>query len=418
VLGIESITLDVYEGLFLELKPCASMTFEDVCMLALVGHDLRRDGKHSGTRATVGHARAMHFLLKGDAVQTNGTRSLVRLPSHRHGDGEHLRWELRHLMPALNFSLTAMNPLKSFVRRDVRTWTGLFDTFGLSPVTEHFGRPATSLKRKGAHDELAEASDEFWVSTGGLFVLLLHFETKRRNQLDQRLTEAVAELIATMTLEDGSYDVVLLPGIDLASAALCQQLPLDSGRCACINSLSRDMDGIRGVCPRMKVLHCMRLMFGYSDCKSCAAWLGHVVKKSANLVDTRASEWGDFDPLVHPELLLVGPSGSKRRRLAKGFKDAVGLQAMEDKRSNTVSSMLKAVYPQMQKNCHRIVYEQLWEHKAATELAGRKLHVVHSASDGCRVGKPAREYLGVYLWFAREQLASCLPPVVFPCPFY
>lgn len=80
-----------------------------------------------------------------------------------------------------------------------------------------------------------------------------------------------------------------------------------------------------------------------------------------------ADDWGANEPLKHPHLNLLGPTGKKRRRLSKSFKDAVGLQAMADKRSNTVSGMLKAVAPEMQEQSHRITHEMLWEHKAATE---------------------------------------------------
>lgn len=125
-----------------------------------------------------------------------------------------------------------------------------------------------------------------------------------------------------------------------------------------------------------------------------------------------ADDWGANEPLKHPHLNLLGPSGKKRRRLSKSFKDAVGLQAMADKRSNTVSGMLKAVAPEMQEQSHRITHEMLWEHKAATEHLALVPHAASRISDGRRVGKPARESLHIYLWRALQQIASCLPPAV------
>ena len=104
----------------------------------------------------------------------------------------------------------------------------------------------------------------------------------------------------------------------------------------------------------------------------------------------------------------MGPSGKKRRKLDLQFKIVVGIRAMETKRANTVSSMLLAVALGLQKNCHRIVSEQLWHYKAEVELASQQLPVIHVASDGCRVGKHAKEYLGVYLRFRRDCIVACL----------
>ena len=149
------------------------------------------------------------------------------------------------------------------------------------------------------------------------------------------------------------------------------------------------------------------------ECEACGAWAGELIGQLAEAIDDTAERWGSYDPLLHPDLNLVGPSGKKRRRLHKGFKDAIAVKALQDKRASSVSSMMRATCPDLAHNEHRLVHGSLREHLAATLLAASELHVVGVVFDGMRVGKPARELMPPYVWFARERVGSSFPPAVF-----
>ena len=110
----------------------------------------------------------------------------------------------------------------------------------------------------------------------------------------------------------------------------------------------------------------MKQMLRRHDCKAIACWLGILLSGIADLINGRAVEWGQYNPIHHEDLNLMGPSGVKRRRLHKGFKNAVSIEAMEEKKSSSVSSMMRAsCSASMQKNYSRIFNENVWEHKAA-----------------------------------------------------
>ena len=156
----------------------------------------------------------------------------------------------------------------------------------------------------------------------------------------------------------------------------------------------------------------LRGMFEARDCKSIAKWLSMLLTDIACFIDTDVETWGAYDALQHTDLNLMGPSGSKRRKLNKGFKDAVRLTAMHNKRAATVSAMMRATCPDLSRSSYRVMTEHLWEHRAATIQTALHLHVVGLCYDGVRIGKPARELVPIYCWFGRERLGSAFPPAV------
>ena len=49
--------------------------------------------------------------------------------------------------------------------------------------------------------------------------------------------------------------------------------------------------------------------------KATAQWVGSILTECASLIEGNVSDWGPYDPLLHPDLNSGGPSGSNCRKL-------------------------------------------------------------------------------------------------------
>ena len=64
---------------------------------------------------------------------------------------------------------------------------------------------------------------------------------------------------------------------------------------------------------------------------------------------------------------------------------------------------------------NRLERDIIHDHQAALWMGCKDVHVLACSGDGCRIGNPARELLGSYVWVGRRRTAGVLPPQVAGC---
>ena len=353
----------------------------------------------------------MAYLLEGTAVDIRGAVHPVKLPCFVRPTFACLRWELQHVYRAIGFSFTPSSTVAKLYNDHSKRLEALLTSLGLH---EHgqYGRPFRALRARDEDEALVDASDVYWASSVGFLSLLMHYSVERRLLEHKRICDAIGQLVVSKTIRASSYDALpLQERYRPTFHGLCGAHPNAAGRCACMVAAVEKLDNIDACTPQVRMWKSCNILFQFRDCPACMKWLGKTIDSMSQCIDESPGDWGTYDPLMRSDLSVLGPAG-KRRRYSKAFKDAAGVQAFQKHRGASTYSILRAVAPGAQGNATRIACEVLWEHQAATEHVARSLHVVWECSDGVRIGKPAREYMPIYLQFAREKLVSCLPPAV------
>lgn len=202
------------------------------------------------------------FRVRGDYVLSSGIASSFDLFSHRITQDLPLRWELRYLFPALGYFHTSQNIATHVrVKEFNSVWTVKFPRMGLRPFNEHFGKPRQSFRVLAAND--GDASNDFWISSGGLVGLFLQVRASRKTKEDRERSLQVSNLVLTKILpaDVASATSFLTPASDVSS--LCQQLPLQNGSCHCLSSVVREIAGndSLAVQPQVRLLNAMSCMF-------------------------------------------------------------------------------------------------------------------------------------------------------------
>jgi hypothetical protein len=349
---------------------------------------------------------AAGFLSSGDSWRAN-------LFCHRSptGDGS-IRWELRHLLPAVGYIETSsQTALRCRVATNRVAWQASFAHCGLVPFTDHFGDSYHALRCKRRETELANASQEYWVSTPGVIGLLLHWRANRIRS-ERELVLAVANGFINRILEPARVEDLPTTEPDVAVQALCTAAPVNGLKCV---HLTRALQSVNRLAesstPQTSVFGILECLFAYADCAAVSKWIANILTGISTNVDARS--WGVYDVLKDEDGLLLGPSGKKRRRLPPAFKEAVAGRAIAENRGHSAEAVLRAIDPTRAGHGRGIHMEHqlVREMQSASWIGFEQLHHVHFTSDGVRVGQPALELFANYCYNPRERFGTPCPPM-------
>lgn len=176
----------------------------------------------------LGRADVERFKLHSTISLTSGTNVSVDLFAHRYPDSPSLRWELRYVLPAIGLHHTPRSTAPHVrVKDSWNTWVSLFNRTGLTPTEAHLGRPLQHYVHKNVADSFeSDASEEMWVSTGGLLVLFLFWRVNRRRLDDKERTFLASESFISRALDvDAARSIVILEP-DSNQKLLCTQPPM------------------------------------------------------------------------------------------------------------------------------------------------------------------------------------------------
>ena len=157
------------------------------------------------------------------------------------GDGE-VRWEFRHLLQSAGYKS------KSHTTKVCKRWSALkphwllaCDKLGLR-YEDHFGESAHSLRSRdhGLEGVDDDAEQEYWTSTAGMVIAMLHWQGVRKSSADRALLEALAVGLLQRTTTPEHLPDIGADGVTEEERGICRRgVDEEDGitRCLCFDHL-------------------------------------------------------------------------------------------------------------------------------------------------------------------------------------
>ena len=357
----------------------------------------------------------LHSFLKRCGVLHDGNRFELEWKAERPTKEAPLRWELRRILPTVNYDITQTQTVANRIRDQRKAWATCWASLDFSEASKSLWGPSVRmLPPTPSEKNLERASSTAWLSTVGLLCLLLHWQACRTDRTDAAVTAGVAQCLLTWTVAKEVLAQIMELDASEQMLGRCEQEPRVDGACACVNSLRhfRSAMSQREALPS-RAFQVLQRLYVDRACGTCRGLLHDFIVTMANHIDDNADRWGKADLSKLSEIHLMGPSGEKRRRIDGGFKEMVVADAITIGRAHSGGGMLKSLEGGDKKGiAQRWEHNLVRAHQAASWIAFRNLGVCHQCYDGTRLGNPGREDFDIIVFCPSLCIATVLPPQV------
>lgn len=176
------------------------------------------------------------------------------------------------------------------------------------------------------------------------------------------------------------------------------------GWCNHVRSANLEIDHLRAKVdgPQQVLVEAMCSYFKARQCPAVAMQLKMIVNDLAAIALEDFASWGSFGL---QGLSLVGPAGSKRRRIDSHYKLAVTAPCQAAETDVTRENKDGTILRQWNREVLRWLL-------ASNHLSCNKPWVFSSCFDAGRVGRPAQEILLHHGYLSKSSVGICFPPRV------
>ena len=315
---------------------------------------------------------------------------------------ESLRWEVRRLLPSAGYVVTPKYRVHEYVRDQLVKWQQVWNTLGFDG--EIFGRPRLSPGLVPTiATEFNHTEDEYWVDIAAMLSLLLFWREYRKGADNKEKPTVALELFLDKVL---SADAVLAlqPLIWRDACLLKCDVQVVGNACKCVRNVNGVLETHRlpTAAPHAKLSIALGALFAARKCAAVAAQCHELLKGISTQALATQTQWGDADL---SKSFLSGASGKKKRRVDMHLKLELA-SAREASMPGTILSKVDS------KAIPRWKLERMRYVLANNHLCCSPLHVISSAFDAGRVGKPSLELLLHVVLVGRSSVSTPLPPRV------
>lgn len=150
---------------------------------------------------------------------------------------------------------------------------------------EMFGHSQRSLQaRGGPQDMLQDADREYWFSTQGLLMTLLHWSRFRKTVRDKQRSRAVLDQFLRLCVDGDKLLALRLGESPPEHRHLCRERPINHDMCSCMSLVQRRVDQQRSS-PQSGVAELMAGCFLQAECAASRWRLRHIVVAIAEVID-------------------------------------------------------------------------------------------------------------------------------------
>ena len=337
------------------------------------------------------------WLLEGQLTLKNGTQSPYSLKAWKSVATGRMRWELRRLLIACGYQSTSKHTsCCAHVREQQDYWKGALSAWGVD-VDEHFSRSRHALSLRGdisAANE-GDTEQEYWVSTIGVFVLLVFWQSYRKTAQCKDLCMLMCNMVANRCADPATCSTLVSQPPGEAIQSRCDR-QVSNGCCSCMTKLLQERPwDMPTASPQEQLVALLRVLNDARHCLACVGWLTKLSCVIAEHIDQRAEQWGNRNLLKSEGIWIEGTTGAKRRRADAHMK----YQAV----------MAGATHTSAVARQHGLANTSValrWEEEALSQLRSTSIlaasassrGVVSSCLDAARIGRPAQDFLIHLLW--------------------
>ena len=330
------------------------------------------------------------------------------------------RWDLRRVFDAAGYKEVSGSGKTKFCNVYNRIHESIrpvvFSLFGGEAIL--FGRSWHAERMRGTMAMTFTSSfDNHWCSTIGLLVLLTFLPGYRKHPKDQQRACMLARMFLEATVERDVAMQILASKPPAQAMALCDcEIGEEGFFCKCIGHLMAKKQALILTEPSLTsqavVAQLLFDIWGQRECPACSAWAAELLKSIAQKVDDAYAVWDVFNIGAVKDLLLVSPSG-KRRRINSGLKDVLMHDAITKTSGESTAKHVAGLGLNVDESVARSWERaKLCERKAARWATFEGPQSFSIAFDAARIGKPARNIIAGVIWGCKSEKGAMLTPQV------
>ena len=251
----------------------------------------------------------------------------------------------------------------------------------------------------------------------GLLVLLTFLPGYRKHPKDQQRACMLTRMFIEATMDRDVAMEILAAKPPAQAEALCDCPSEDGFFCECISHLIAKKQMLlitekQKLTSQAVLAQLLYDMWMQRSCPACSAWTTSLLKCIAEKIDNKYLEWDVFNSGAVGDLLLVSPSG-KRRRINNGLKDVLMHDAITKTSGESTAKHVAGLGLKFDESVARSWERaKLCERKAARWATFEIPQSFSIAFDAARIGKPARNIMAGVLWGCSANKGAILTPQV------
>ena len=258
-------------------------------------------------------------------------------------------------------------------------------------VPDHYGKSMRTLQHNVTElvDNAHDVEQEYWWSTLGLLVALLHFRQKRKERADQARAVTVAVAFVREVLP--SLPSAGVGDISEGVRRLCVVGPVLHGVCACAQAW---VDAHPHPWPQQHVdfvAYLVRMEDAVGDCKALGVWMGVIRTQICEQIDDAGDGWGHAD--WYKTRAAFVPGNKRSRRVDPHVKRWAIAQSLSDGRHRSACEAERALEGGSKTLHDSWRDEELSASRAALHMSFAGVQNLSLTWDGVRLGNPGKEYL-------------------------
>lgn len=332
-----------------------------------------------------------------------------------------LRWDLRLLFAAWGYNVGASNGSVSERIKDMRPRLVPFlDMFGFALELPHYGQSyhSMSLRAKRSrqdHVARAEAEQEFWVSSEMVILLNGFMLTYRKGSRARRVAAVVLQGLIGKVCDAGTFPSQSLRDWDPPDDSLCP-LPGDVvERCGHVRHAP--LPKPQAELETHHAFLCRTFLWvmdsPFITCPNLQAWVVGFANKFSMRASDTVETWGDGALVQDSAWTEKDPGRKRRRRIDVHVRNQLCGERLAASCVESAATLAKTIHGMdAQNTCHALERQHMQDVRAAQVLAAENFGTVGASYDACVFGSPKQDINLGYAWFAHNNLACILAPMV------
>ena len=211
-------------------------------------------------------------------------------------DDEKLRWELRRLLPAAGYEMSAKNgQVDDILRTQKRVFLALLDLLCL-PGAQHFGESQHSLRVRHELCVSKAADQEWWVSTEAMLALIAFYGSFRRSTAQKQRCKLLLGWICEATLDlTHAWETRLVPD---GFVARCTWRLDGQGHCAHVDAVLANLPARPTAGRHDEVSDLAAELSAWMEaphatkCRAIGSHIGSIFRVLAENIEARVGTWG------------------------------------------------------------------------------------------------------------------------------